>query len=46
MEPKAGFLTELEQTWVMLHEQYAAAQAAGFTKDEAITLIVGMTKGN
>ena len=48
MENLQGFegLTALEESIVRLHEVFNSLLAGGFTEDQALTLIVKMTKPN
>ncbi len=39
-------LTALEASAIRLHEIYKSLLGAGFTSEEALTLIAKMTKGN
>jgi len=48
MEYLQGFegLSALEESGIRLHEVYKSLMAAGFTEDQALTLIAKMTRPN
>ena len=48
MEYLQGFegLSALEESAIRLHEVYKSLMAAGFTEDQALTLIAKMTRPN
>lgn len=41
-----GDLTEMQQAAVMMHEMFLACCYAGFSEDQAITILIGMMNSN